>query len=255
MIYYKVLDDEGNIGVATSDDLRKYQSKHNILIFAEAEQAECILVNNMLYRAKWMKPFNSDFYSCQNASIRAIGEDEYRALLEPETDIAPDGEPREELVDEILEDPTAEPDESDASTSDYVRKQKLAQLAAICRKQITDGFDVQLDGKTMHFSLKASDQLNLNAAAVALLNGETAIPYHADGGKFELFTADDMRSVIDAANAHRLYHLAYFNSLKAWMKSMTKISTIQAVEYGSEIPSKYRTKYFQSFEKEDTPMP
>ena len=249
MVYYKILDDEGNVGVATSDDLRKYQRKHNILVYSEAEQAECILVNDMLYRAKWMKPFNSDFYSCQNASIVAISEEEYRALLAPETDCASGVEPTEDPGEMLTEEAPPETDETDTLTSDYVRKKKVEQLATACRKHITDGFDIQIGEKTMHFSMKASDQLNLNAAALSLLNGDTGIPYHADDGKYELFSAEDMRSVVNAANAHRLYHLAYFNSLKAWLKSMTKLSSIRAVEYGAPVPAKYQTKYFQSLAK------
>lgn len=246
MTYYKVLDEDGNIGVATSDDLRKYQRKHNILVYSEAEQAECILVNDMLYRAKWMKPFNSDFYSCQNASIVAISEEEYRVLLAPEMNCASDVEPTEDPEEMLSEDAPPETDEADTLTSDYVRKKKVEQLAAACRKHITDGFDIRLGEKTMHFSMKASDQLNLNAAALSLLNGDTEIPYHADDGKYELFSAEDMRSIVNAANAHRLYHLAYFNSLKAWLKSMTKLSSIQAVEYGTAIPAKYQTAYLKS---------
>lgn len=246
MTFYKAVCDDAVIGVATSDALRRHQEKHNILIRAGADDAECIIVNDELYHGKWMKPFAGDFYPCRDAAVLAISEEEYRSLLTPQEDAAPDAE-RGEDADFALEADPFECSGTDRLTADYAKRKKIEQLSAACRKHITDGFDIQLGEKTMHFAMKASDQLNLNAAALALLGGSTEIPYHADGEKFCLFSAEDMRSILDVANAHRLYHLAYFNSLKAWLRSLTKLSSIQAVDYGAKIPAKYRTAYLKSF--------
>lgn len=246
MTFYKAMNGSEVIGVATSDALRRYQRKHNILVRAEAADAQCILINDVPCHGKWMKPMDASFYPCLDAAVVAISEEEYRLLLTPQADTAPDPQ-LDEAEDFSLEADSPYDSDGDRSTAEYAREKQAAALSALCRKRIMEGFDLTVSGKTMHFSLKTSDQLNLNAAALSLMSGSTEIPYHPDGEKFMLFSAEEMRSILCAADAHRLYHLAYFNSLKLWLNSMTRLSSIKAVEYGSEIPAKYQTLYLKSF--------
>ena len=246
LTYYKVFDDSGFIGVGTSDDLRKHQKKHNILVFAGGSDAQYIAIFDELFHDKWMKEPTSDFFEWYDATVTAIGQDEYEALKGAmETD--------EEISIEEMETDTTEQDteeypefENIEVTVDYIRDVKIKELSLACSKAITSGFDLEVKGKNMHFSLTANDQMNLQDAAVQVLNGSSTIPYHPDGGEFMLFDAEDMLKIVNAANDHKTYHLAYFNSLKKWVNALKRISSIQSVEYGSDIPVKYQSAFLKS---------
>lgn len=246
LTYYKVFDDAGFIGVATSEDLRKHQKKHNILVFANGADAQYILVSDELFHDKWMKEPTSDLHEWYYASVVAIGEEEYNTLKES---VESDAEIRmeEEQSDTPMEDQEEAPEAEEVEiTVDYVREVKLRELSLACRKAITDGFDLEIGGEKMHFSMTANDQLNLQDAALQIYNGAATVVYHPDGGEFMQFEADDMLKIVMAANKHKTQHLAYFNSLKKWVNALKRISSIQAVEYGAAIPAKYLSAFLKS---------
>lgn len=246
MTYYKVFDDAGFIGVGTSEDLRKHQKKHNILVFATGSDAQYISVSDVLYHDKWMKEPTTDFFEWQNATIAAIGQEEYESLktaLENDEEITANEDEIFAPEEELEESPEFENTEV---TVYYVRGVKIRELSLACSKAITDGFDIKIGGKNMHFSMTANDQMNLQDAAVQILNGSSTIPYHPDGGEFLLFDAEDMLKIVNAANDHKTYHLAYFNALKKWVNALKRISSIQSVEYGSDIPVKYQSAFLKS---------
>lgn len=245
MTFYKVICDSAFAGVATTRDLRKHQQKHNLLLLAKEDDSEYIIIGDKLFRDIWMNPAKTTIFAYESASVLAISEDEYNALKEA-------SERSEEIS--LVENVEAAPEETEEVpvneaeqiTAEYVRDVKLREMSLACNKAITNGFDVEIDGREFHFSLTANDQTNLAAASVQILNGDTEIPYHADGEDYRLYSADDMLIIITAANRHKTYHLAYFNSLKKWVNSLVRLSAIQAVEYGSEIPKKYQTALLQS---------
>lgn len=244
MTYYKVICDNAFAGVGTTNDLRKHQKKHNILVFAGSEDAECIEIDGELYRDKWCKPFSAGDFPCKSASVLAISLEEYESLkssIDRAEEIRIDE--AEPISDEITE--TAESDAEEV-TAEFVRNVKIQELSLACSKAIADGFDVEISGEVMHFSLTTNDQTNLNAAAMQGLNGASLIPYHSDGGEYRLFALDDILKIVNSANEHRTYHLAYFNSLKKWVNTLVRISSIQSVEYGSEIPKKYQSPLLKS---------
>lgn len=246
LTYYKVFDDAGFVGVGTSEDLRKHQKKHNILVFAGGADAQYIAVADELYHDKWMKKVTTDFFEYQNATVAAIGQEEYEALkeaVENDTEISV----REDEIDTTEEEYEESPEFEDVEvTVDYVREVKLRELSLACRKAITDGFDLEVGGEKMHFSMTANDQLNLQDASLQIYNGAATVMYHPDGGEFMEFEADDMLKIVMAANHHKTYHLAYFNSLKKWVNALKRISSVQAVEYGSDIPAKYLSAFLKS---------
>lgn len=246
LTYYKVFDDEGFIGVATSEDLRKHQKKHNILVFAGGSDAQYITVSDELFHDKWMKEPTSDVHDWYYATVAAISLEEYetlKAAVENDAEIKMEEEEQEQTEPEIEESPEFENMEV---TADYVREVKLRELSLACSKAITAGFDIEIDGEWKHFSLSANDQLNLQEASLQIIGGSTEIPYHADGDDYCLYTADVMLCIIAAANQHKTYHLAYFNCAKKWVNSLKRISSIQAVEYGTEIPAKYQSAFLKS---------
>lgn len=123
-----------------------------------------------------------------------------------------------------------------------IKANKTAEMSAACRAAIVAGFDVTLsDGKDHHFSLTVEDQLNLNALFGLLAAGAEQVPYHADGETCVYFTAADMQTVVQEATAHKTYHESYFNSLKAYIASKRTAASVNAIEYGTEIPEQYQS--------------
>lgn len=246
MNYYKLIRDGSIFAVATSDDLRKYQQKHNILVLATDANAECVQVGDEFYRDKWMKPVQTAYFEPEEVLIRAVSEEEYTVL----TDAMKDGkeldtkaaaqEPAEAVEDEPMDTVVGE------DTVDMVRSNKLKELSLACNKAITNGFDLVLDGAEHHFSLTMQDQSNLLAFQVQLLSGVSEFPYHADGEEAVMYSADEIAEVINAASAHKTYHLVYHNALKKWVGSLKRVASIRSVEYGCNIPKKYQTALLKS---------
>ena len=247
MIYYKILDDSSFIGVGTSKELRKHQKKHNLLISASESEAQYLATNEAAYWDVWMQEPPTDEIPYKVATIQAISEEEYNALLkametgqEINIDDAEEYAVEEEPADEIPE--TRE----EELTADFVREVKIREMSLACNKAITDGFDLTLGNSKKHFSLSLKDQANLASATAQILTGATEIPYHADGDEFRNYSADEMLKIIGAANEHKTFHLAYYNCLKKWLNGVSRITSIQAVEYGVDIPKKYQSTFLKS---------
>lgn len=58
MNYYKLINGETFVGIATQYDFREYQKKHGILLACDEETAQYVQVEESLYHAEWMKPVN-----------------------------------------------------------------------------------------------------------------------------------------------------------------------------------------------------
>ena len=236
MRFYKLIKNEKFIGVASSLDLRRYQHKHRIMLVCDEEKAQYIQCDNQYYHARWMLPIQTDKIQYSICEVIEIDEDEYSALLEAiET-----GKEIEIMPDEPIEDVTV--DESDDVTVEFLRDVKLKEMSEICNQTITNGFYLVLsDGEEYHFSLTTQDQLNLITLKAMIDEGETNIPYHADGKLCRFYSADDIKAIITAATAHKTYHVSYFNSLKAYVGAIETMDEIKNVKYGMEIPIEYQS--------------
>lgn len=130
----------------------------------------------------------------------------------------------------------------DESPLEDAKAKKIADMSDACRNAIIAGFDAVLsDGKTHHFSMTIEDQLNINALYGLLASGMERVPYHADGEVCEYFSAEDFGAIVQAATAHKTYHESYFNSLKAYIASKRTAASVNAIEYGTEIPEQYQS--------------
>lgn len=245
MRFYKLIKNEKFIGVASSLDLRRYQHKHRIMLVCDEAKAQYIQCDNQYYHARWMLPINTDKIQYSICEVIEIDKDEYSALLEAietgkEIEIMPDDEP--------IEDKTV--DESEDVTIEFLRDVKLKEMSEICNQIIANGFDLVLsDGVSYHFSLTTQDQLNLITLKAMIDEGETNIPYHADGKLCRFYSADDIKAIIYAATAHKTYHVSYFNSLKAYVGAIETMDEIKNVKYGMEIPMEYQSVVLQEIMK------
>lgn len=239
MTYYKIFDDRKFYGVGTTNELRRYQAKHKLLLTSNENNAQFIAVGEGLYRDEWMKDASGCNVGFMECSVKAITEDEYCILKsakdEDEAVKLAIGE-KEPVNVEEEEEPELE------ITAEELREMKIRQMSLACSQSITDGFGIELkDGQLHHFSLTMADQMNLLTIQSQILAGATEVPYHADGEDGDMFSAEDMANIIAAANTHKTYHLAYFNAMKKWLNALKSIAAISAVKYGTEIPKKYQT--------------
>lgn len=239
MNYYKLINGENFVGIATQLDFREHQKKHNILLACDETTAQYVQSENLLYHASWMKPITTDKFPYDEVEVISIEENEYTALKEAidsgkEIIIEPDQPVEEETI------PT---NPSDEITIEYIKTAKINELNNTCNKVITGGFDIILsDENVSHFSLTTQDQLNLITLSALVESGETSIPYHADGELCKFYNADDIESIISAATSFKTYHVSYFNALRAYVESLEDIDSISKVTYGCEIPDEYQSE-------------
>ena len=233
-----MIDSQSIVGVLSDDDFRRYQPKHNSVLFADIENAQFAEYKNSYYMDDWLRPLQERAVDCVHISIVRIEEDEYNALIKAfETeeeaavnDVVYNGEV--EQVKEITQDVSVE----------FVKSSKIKEISTSCQQIISGGFDVVLgDGETHHFSLTVEDQLNLITLSTMIGAGEQAIPYHEDGKICVFYTAEDATRILTAATEFKTYHITYFNSLKYYINSLTDIPTISNISYGIQIPQQYQS--------------
>ena len=163
-----------------------------------------------------------------------------QSKLKEEEQTLPDKDVNESLKSQII----------DTSTLEFAKNYKIDEMKDMCNKAITDGVDVMLsDGQIYHFDLTIEDQLNLQNVQYQLLQNQTSIPFHSKNGSFKYYDASDLILILTQANRHILYHNAYFNSLKSYIKSIEKIDQINSINYGISIPNQYKSEVLHQLEK------
>jgi len=235
MRYYKLIDGQSIVGVATQLEFLRYQHKHGALIACEIDSAEYVYYKEILYRDVWLRPIINDEIQFLTVSIVEVDEEEYNALVEAL-------ETEEEIVipDELEPEPEIHDDPD--YTLEYVREMKVAAMNAACTQAIINGFDLELsDGETYHFSMELTDQVNLLSLASLLSTGATEIPYHANGELCRMYSAADFGAIVTAATNEKTWHTTYVNSLKSYINSLETIPEIAAIQYGMEIPAEYQS--------------
>lgn len=129
---------------------------------------------------------------------------------------------------------------------------KISEMSATCKDRISKGFSLVLsDQQDHHFSLTAEDQENIEQMRADINSGETMIPYHADSELFKYLSPEDASAVIAEKRHHILYHTAYFNSLKAYIRSLDTINAISVIEYGADIPVEYQSEVLKDLLSEE----
>ena len=240
MNYYKLINGTKFVGIATQHHFRKYQHKHNIVLACNEEYAQYVQCGDFFYRADWMVPVTTDKISYETIELIKIDENEYNILL----DAIEKGEEIEieqeqnEIVETIPVIDTIE-----TVTLEYLKETKISEMSSACNKIITRGFDIVLsDGYTYHFSLTTQDQLNLITLSSMVANGETQIPYHADGELCRFYSSDDINTIITTATQFKTYQVSYFNALKMYINNIEDKETIATIEYGVTIPEEYQSE-------------
>ena len=241
MNYYKIIYDNTICGACSSIDFRRYQDKHGIIIACDETVGQYLQNKGILYHDTWMVPVMTNNLEYLNAEIVVINESEYNILKEAEE--AGEEIPVEIPPEETIEEPPVITDPIEEITVEYVARKKVEAMSKACNQAIENGFDTVLsDGEIHHFSMTTQDQLNLISLTSMVANGETAIPYHADGELCKFFDAADVALIIAKATEHKTHHVTYFNSLKNYINSMENTEDIAAIEYGVKIPIEYQSE-------------
>ena len=215
MKYYKVIKNKEFIGVGTTLNLRRFQTKHQIMLICNESQVQYIWLDDTLYRANWMWPETTDSIKYEVADVIRIEKDEYDLLFKAV-------ETNEEII--IEEEPIVEetPIRVEEPTIDFVRASKISELKYNCNKMITNGVDIKLsDGETRHFSMSLEDQINL--LTMAYLSDES------------VYSTTDMKTIIAETNAFKNSHIAKFKQLENRVNSLNTIQEVSAVNYHEEV--------------------
>lgn len=242
MYYYKIIKDGEFIGLATSCDMRRYQTKHNILLCCDETEAQYVQLDVLrIYHAGWMwKETVPGMYPA--ADVIAINEAEYNTIREA-TANGEDYVEKEEFEDNLIESIEASNDaEYIQVTMDYLKQVKIQEMSNACSKCIQDGFDTVLsDGQIAHFSLTAQDQLNFITLTNMIQQGAEMVPYHSDGELCRYYSAADVNIIVSAATQYKTYHITYFNSLKHYILAIEALEELKNVRYGTVIPAEYKS--------------
>lgn len=109
----------------------------------------------------------------------------------------------------------------------------ISAMKEECVKAISNGVDFN----NAHYSFEITDQLNLSRLAIQAKEGRENLIYHADGEVCRIFSAEEILELYTAMENFIEYHTTYFNTLKAYIKTLEYQSDLLKIEYGMEIPT------------------
>lgn len=245
MKYYKIILQQTFIGIANSNNFLTQNPISHWLISANEVTGQYVECNNALYRDYWMTDVNNSLLpQFSYATVEEITKEEYdiyAAAIEKEEEIiVPD--PHEHDIIPII------PDEEEIPELEYVRAVKIKEMSYECNKTIEEGFDLEMEDGTHHYSYALEDQLNLMNLSSMIAQGINELSYHADGELCRFYTPAEINGIIDAGNKWKTYHTTYFNALKSYINSLETIEEISAITYGIEIPEAFKTDVLKILE-------
>ena len=129
------------------------------------------------------------------------------------------------------------------------KKLKYQEIATACEQAIYGGVDVAISSGTEHFSLTEKDQLNLFGKKMQLLAGEEKLEYHEDGQPCKYFSAADMQNIVERAMFFVSYNTTYCNAMNMWIKSITKPSDFEQIQWGAKVPEEFQNEVLKDYMK------
>ena len=221
---YKIIYNELVIDVIDKPRYLRYLSKSGRTVLTDKTSAHCIMGSN-----------NKDIYilegndipnekNWKTVTIQAITENEFNILNEKLT-----------ANHKVY---------ADKNEIKQVRDAKLLELSNDCKNTIVNGVSVLFSDNSYHnFELTIEDQLNLLTIEAEIRNGKTTVLYHEKGNACQLYTANDILLLIEAANKHKVYHTTYYNMLKQYINNLDDIEEIKNISYGIDLPSDMNTQF------------
>ena len=120
-----------------------------------------------------------------------------------------------------------------------VKESKIRELSNICNFKITNGVEINIDGKNEHFSYKEEDQVNIKEIFDLCVQTNVPLYYHSDGESCKMYTVEQIIDLYATATTNKMHHITYFNQLKDYINSLQSIEAVQNVKYGQELDGDY----------------
>ena len=184
-----------------------------------------------------------------NNSIMADYSD-YKIIYVESTDNAYYLSTGEKYVEPTPENP--EPTEPIIETLENIKTNKISELNTICNKMITDGVDVEIDGKTEHFSYTLEDQANIDDIGEMAKTTKLGQSWHCDGGSCKIYALENVIKLYMAQKMNKAHHITYTNQLKLYVGSLTNKDDVESVTYGQDLTGEYLDIYNLNMEHEKT---
>lgn len=148
----------------------------------------------------------------------------------------------------VYVEPEPEP-EPYVPTLEEVQEAKVSEMNAAQQQIVAYGCEVELtDGTKERFTLTTNDQLSLNALSVKTLEGMQIVPWHPadESVHCKFYSEEDMKKITDTCMNWVAYHVTYFRDLRIYIRSLQDKDSINAIQYGDNIPTEYQSEVLQS---------
>jgi len=128
---------------------------------------------------------------------------------------------------------------------------KLAEIGAACTEAIAEGVTVTTSQGAEQFALTLEDQTNLAHIMLLIKSGVEEVRYHADKDLCRLYTADEIRAIMQAATIHKTWHLTYCNHLNVLIRRTDDVLELKAICYGMDLPPDLQANFDEIMEALD----
>ena len=184
-----------------------------------------------------------------NDSIMADYSD-YKTIYVESTDNAYYLSTGDKYVEPTPENP--EPTEPIIETLENIKTNKISELNTICNKMITSGVDVEIDGKTEHFSYTIEDQANIDDIAQMAKSTNMEQSYHCDNGSCKLYTVEEITKIYMTQKMNKAHNITYANQLKLYVKSLKEKAEVESIAYVQDLTGQYLNTYNTIMEHEQS---
>lgn len=184
-----------------------------------------------------------------NDSIMADYSD-YKTIYVESTDNAYYLSTGDKYVEPTPENP--EPTEPIIETLENIKTNKISELNTICNKMITSGVDVEIDGKTEHFSYTIEEQANIDDIAQMAKSTNMEQSYHCDNGSCKLYTVEEITKIYMTQKMNKAHNITYANQLKLYVKSLKEKAEVESIAYGQDLTGEYLNTYNTIMEHEQS---
>ena len=117
---------------------------------------------------------------------------------------------------------------------------------------ITSGVDVEIDGKTEHFSYTIEDQANIDDIAQMAKSTNMEQSYHCDNGSCKLYTVEEITKIYMTQKMNKAHNITYANQLKLYVKSLKEKAEVESIAYGQDLTGEYLNTYNTIMEHEQS---